>query len=32
LAEANIADILGGWRTLGTSHEILVDGNVYTRR
>jgi hypothetical protein len=32
LAESDIADILGGWRTLGGSHELLVDGRVYTRR
>jgi hypothetical protein len=32
LAESDIADILGGWRTLGGSHELLVDGRIYTRR
>jgi hypothetical protein len=31
LAESDIADILGGWRTLGPSHELLVDGRLYAR-
>jgi hypothetical protein len=32
LAGTDIADILGGWRTLGPGHELLVDGRIYTRR
>jgi hypothetical protein len=32
LAASDIADILGGWRTLGTNHELLVDGRLYAKR
>jgi hypothetical protein len=32
LGDSDIAEILGGWRTLGASHEILVDGRIYARR
>jgi hypothetical protein len=32
LAVSDIADILGGWRTLGANHELLVDGRIYAKR
>jgi hypothetical protein len=32
LAASDIADILGGWRTLGTNHELLVDCRLYAKR
>lgn len=31
LVDGDVTAILGGWRTLGASHEVLVEGKLYAR-